>query len=198
MALVDRKTVMRRGIAPGSVQALQFVVSERIRKGRPLVETVGRIDHRNATRQFLAVINCVRSLMKRSEAVAVVDPQIKKTRKSGYGKNHRHIPGLREITDTERAKFADRPLFHYEPEGRVTVTMLCSTLKWSRQRFYKWKMELLKTQREFLETELGAISPPVPTGLPRKPMVRGEVASDYADEYERIFAQIDGPTMRPA
>lgn len=199
LALVDRKTVRRRGIAPGSVQALQFVVRERIRKGRPLVETKGGVvDHRNATSQFLAVINCVRSLKKRRKGVTVIDNQIKKTRKSGYGKNHRHIPGLREINDTERAEFADRLLFHYEPEGRVTVTMLCSTLKWSRQRFYKWKKELLKAQRESLETEMAANSPPVPTSLPSEPMVRGEIASDYADEYERIFAKIDGPTMRPA
>lgn len=196
LAKVDRKTVTRRGIAPNSVEALEFVVRERIKKGRPLVSYKERIDHRNATPRFLSVLAAVRQLNNphaEQMTQSVVDKEAKTSRqKWRQGRNQRHDPNIREIKPQERVLFKSGRVFHYNTAGRVTVTKLCSLLRMSRAGFYKWKAELPHKQRQLLENQMAGKLYSRPTREASRVSWSGDAVTSYQDTYDEILRRIDG------
>lgn len=80
LAKVDRKTVSRRGIAPNSVYAVEFVRDRRQAINRPLV---GREDEIILPRRFLAVLDAVRRIHAakaggEGQRKRLIDPELTK------------------------------------------------------------------------------------------------------------------------
>ena len=155
-ALVDRRTVLRAGIKPGSVGALFYVRDERRKKWRPLSGPGTGFDWRNATPEFLSIVGSVRSIRAALDAGPKSFVQVKGGRPSKRTRNTRHLPvetDARIIAEAEGATG-----HHYQPSGKVTVEQLCALRKISRRGFYKWLESLPAEARAAVRAEMGNVS----------------------------------------
>jgi hypothetical protein len=167
LAKVDRTTVYRARIAPGSMHALQWVRDRRMAMRRPLVGLKNGQLGQNASGQYLRARDPrFYEVMAWLEAfdyeprklVAVIDPLLPKVRTS----RKRPMPHLqadetRQMTEEDREMFkqAERRglLVKYHKSGR-SIKGLCLRLNLSRMGFWKWRRSLPRAEQDQLSLAL--------------------------------------------
>lgn len=219
LARVDRKTVYRRKLKPGSPEALVFVIGAWQRgAARPLVTHVEAHNPFNFTPYLREVLDFARNNREHDGEVRTtwLDradslPALRRASgiravswKDGPRKWHRkHRMGVWEnpqhLTDEKRAEFAARKkagtMFVYEPEGRVTVAMVCTALKWHRRKFYRWRKSLTVFERKLLDTALNPAESRAmrATGIREtRELEPGDLFLPADAVYEGLYQQIDG------
>lgn len=159
LARVNRKTVYRRKLKPGSLEAFVFVLDRWQGTPRPLVRHKSTEHALNLNPTLVKLLDWI-AYAKANDGEVVRtwhDEQAKQKKWRRKRREHLWV-NPQKMTREKRAEFAARKkagtVFVYKPQGRITVAMLCTRLQWYRRKFYRWRDSLTFHERKLLEAAL--------------------------------------------
>jgi hypothetical protein len=218
LAKLDRKTVYRRKIQPGSGPALLFVLGQRRGMGRPLVRHKDDRHQFNLNGMLLRMLDFIEDRKAGNDGEVARTwfdggnsmPAFRRVKEVGRGrwndgprkwhrKHRAHADeNLHHLTGDKLAEFAERKklgtVYVYAPEGRCTVAMLCTALKWHRRKFYRWKKTLTCFERHLLDAALNPAEHRVrATGVGETRELREcDLVQSGEAVYRALYDRIDG------
>ena len=200
LARVDRKTVYRRKLKPGSLDAFLFILGQWQGTTRPLVKHKSPRHRMNLNGLLVKLLDFIAYQKKHPVRVKRTWYDDKAELKKWHRKQRiSEWEKPAHLKDEKRAEFSARKkagtIFVYSPEGRVTVAMLCTALKWYRRKFYRWRESLTLFERGLLETALNPQSRQTArtTGVWETREVKpGDLLQTGEDVYEGLYNRIDG------